>query len=147
MTAKLEAIFPGLVGSGYRVTSPAAKRYNCIAWAAGDPSDWWWPGPEGTSHGPAGVPRELTLDAFRAMFASLGYAVCDSADAEAGFEKIAVYATADGVPRHAARQLSSARWTSKLGRMEDIEHELSDLTSAIYGAVALLMKRPQAAAG
>jgi hypothetical protein len=31
MTAKLEAIFPGLVGSGYRVTSPAAKRYNCIA--------------------------------------------------------------------------------------------------------------------
>jgi hypothetical protein len=60
---------------------------------------------------------------------------------ESGFEKIALFAS-DGVPKHAARQLESGRWTSKLGTREDIEHALHDLEGAIYGSVALVMKRP-----
>jgi hypothetical protein len=46
------------------------------------------------------------------------------------------------VPKHAARQLPSGRWTSKLGPMEDIEHALHDLTGMAYGSVVLVMKRP-----
>ncbi len=46
-----------------------------------------------------------------------------------------------GVPEHAARQLANGRWTSKLGRAEDIEHQLHDLEGEVYGTVALLMKR------
>lgn len=33
------------------------------------------------------------------------------------------------------------RWTSKLGELEDIEHDLTDLEGAAYGKVVLLMKR------
>ncbi len=85
---------------------------------------------------------EATLDAFRLAFATLGYSACDDEDSEPGFEKIALFANDLGVPKHAARQLPTGRWTSKLGKMEDIEHGLHDLEGALYGSVVLLMKRP-----
>jgi hypothetical protein len=119
-------------------------KYNCIAWAAGDTKNWWWPDevsePE-SGHWPSGVPRLETLEVFRAAFATLGYLVCDHDQLEAGFEKVALFALA-GVPKHAARQLPNGRWTSKLGPMEDIEHSLHDLEGNAYGAVVLVMKRP-----
>jgi hypothetical protein len=58
-----------------------------------------------------------------------------------GYERIALYASADGVPTHAARQLRDGRWTSKLGRCEDIEDQLRDLQGENYGAVVHIMKR------
>jgi len=39
----IEENFPSLLSSGYDITSPATKEYNCIAWAAGDSEAWWWP--------------------------------------------------------------------------------------------------------
>lgn len=142
MVDPLAAIFPGLAGKPYLVTSPPSKRYNCVAWAAEDMENWWWPGQDTTSeYWPPGAPRLRTVDAFRQAFALLGYEVCDSADREAGFQKVAVYADDKGVPQHAARQLSDARWTSKLGQGEDIEHGLEDLAGAFYGSVVLILKR------
>jgi hypothetical protein len=71
----------------------------------------------------------------------LGYLVCDQDQLETGYEKIALFALAD-LPKHAARQLPSGRWTSKLGPMEDIEHALLDLAGIVYGSVVLVLKRP-----
>ena len=82
------------------------------------------------------------MEAFRLAFVVHGYAVCDQIDVEPGYEKIAIFADPDGCPTHAARQLSSGVWTSKLGRLEDIEHALHDLEGAEYGSVFLIMKRP-----
>jgi hypothetical protein len=31
-----EVEFPNLVATGYRVTSPTSKDYNCFAWAVGE---------------------------------------------------------------------------------------------------------------
>lgn len=146
MVERLDRAFPALRGSGYRVTSPQDDHYNCIAWAAGDTTCWWWPDEPGlpeSAHWPADVPREPTLEAFRQAFATLGYAICDDERLESGHEKIALFALR-GEPRHAARQLPNGRWTSKLGPMEDIEHELHDLTGLVYGSVVLVMKRPLA---
>ncbi len=83
---------------------------------------------------------------FVAAFASLGYTVCEGEGPEAGCEKIALFADADGRPTHASRQLPGGRWTSKLGKLEDIEHELHDLEGAVYGAVVLILKRAAVAA-
>jgi len=143
MVSPLEVVFPGLVGSGYQVTSPRDSDYNCIAWVAGDTHTWWWPGRDvGREYWPAGVPRERTRDAFVAAFASLGYTVCEGEDPESGYEKIALFADGDARPTHAARQLSGGRWSSKLGKAEDIEHALRDLEGALYGSVVVLLKRP-----
>ena len=147
MVERIEATFPGLRASSYRVTSLATREYNCIAWAAADTAHWWWPDadPTAAAFWPPGVPVEETLDAFAAAFASLGYTVCDGEGPETGYEKIALFADADGRPTHASRQLPGGRWTSKLGRAEDIEHGLHELEGAIYGAVVRIMMR--AAAG
>jgi hypothetical protein len=90
---------------------------------------------------PHGIPRAVSLAAFEAVFARLGYAVCPSADLEPGFEKIALYANSVGEPTHGARQLPNGRWASKLGAMEDIDHALHDLEGELYGTVVRIVKR------
>ena len=137
----LEDVFPGLRGQPYRIQSPRDDRYNCIAFAAGDDRNWWWPDAAGEDTWPAGVARTETVDAFRDAFATLGYVVCAGDQLEPGYEKVVLFALI-GVPKHAARQLPSGRWISKLGPSEDIEHGLHDLTGSVYGAVVLVLKRP-----
>lgn len=142
MVKPLDEVFPGLAGSGYQVTSPRNGDYDCIAWAAGDTHLWWWPGKDATKeYWPPGVPRERTSGAFVAAFASLGNVLCENDGLEGGYEKIALFADADGRPTHAARQLLSGLWSSKLGKAEDIEHRLHDLEGAVYGSVVLVMRR------
>jgi hypothetical protein len=94
----------------------------------------------GMSFWPAGMPREVTLAAFRLAFESLGYAVCNSSEVEAGFEKIAVFANS-GTPTHAARTLESGTWSSKLGQIDDISHDLRSVEGATYGIATLFLRR------
>jgi hypothetical protein len=146
MVMPFEEAFPRLAQGSYRITSPSDKRYNCIAYAADDTGNWWWPLPTDVKEvfWPAGVTRAETLVAFRELFASLGFSECTQENAEPGFEKIALFANDDALPLHAARQLPSGRWTSRLGECEDIEHELHDLEGEAYGMVVVFMKRPVA---
>jgi hypothetical protein len=117
LSPEKEALFPNLRRDDYSVTSEADWRYNCIAHAAGKSDAPWWPAEEGTEgvFWPDGVGREESLDALGAAFGTLGYVLCDNAEPETGFEKVALYADAVGLPTHAARQLPSGAWTSKLG--------------------------------
>lgn len=85
---------------------------------------------------------EESLAAFKAAFTTIGYGECDHESIEPGYEKVAFFASVAGVPTHAARQLASGLWTSKLGQLERIEHELRDLEGDSYGRVAMVMKRP-----
>lgn len=140
--AQLELEIPRLAQSDYQITSPEDISYNCIAWAAGDISKCWWPDQSNIGYWPPGVRRESSLAAFVDAFSDLGYSVCMSSDYEAGFEKIAIFAKGNGIPTHAARQVSVNRWTSKAGKLEDIEHKLKDVYGSIYGSVTIYMKRP-----
>lgn len=133
--------FPNIQSQGFRATSPATPDYNCIGWAAGEDDRFWWPRPEPDYYWPPGVPREVTLSAFVAAFSTLGYAVCKTPSLEKGYEKIAIYADSAGLPTHAARQLPSGRWTSKLGCNVDIEHTLMGITGPEYGTVKKYMRR------
>ncbi len=46
-----------------------------------------------------------------------------------------------GETQHMARQLPSGHWTSKLGDLDDIEHDLSALEGIEYGRVAMILAR------
>ncbi|HVC93843.1 MAG TPA: hypothetical protein VND64_09135 [Pirellulales bacterium] len=143
MVRRIDDIFPGLRGSEYKITGPPDPVYNCIAWAAGATDDWWWPvGDLRKVHWPTDAPREETLEAVQAAFGTLGYTVCDHAEPEPGYEKVALFANAASFPTHAARQLENGRWTSKIGQLERIEHSLRDLEGIEYGLVVVAMKRP-----
>jgi hypothetical protein len=137
----IEDLFPNLRKDSYFIASPETINYNCIAWAAGNGEKWWWPDPQSQYFWPPGIPREETIEAFVKAYEILGYSICQNAEYENGFEKIAVYVDSIGRPTHAARQLISGRWTSKLGGLEDIEHTLDGLAGSKYGNVAIIMKR------
>jgi hypothetical protein len=139
----MESFFPRLQTSEYKVTSPATIAYNCIAWAAGDTEKWWWPDPFNQYFWPSGIPRNESIDAFVKAFELLGYSICKDPNYETGYEKVAIYAKIDGRPTHAARQIDSEKWTSKIGQSQDIEHGINSLCGDIYGDPIVYMKRPK----
>ena len=140
----MEDCFPQLTFTGYGITSLQTPWYNCIAWAAGDTRKWWWPDPSPFTYWPPNIPRENTLQRFIEAFPTLGYEPCGDSDFEPDVEKVAVYADDDGFPTHAARQLPTGAWTSKLGREEDIEHHgLAGVEGEEYGHVVQVLRRPR----
>ncbi|MEO1395545.1 MAG: hypothetical protein AAFV90_21795 [Cyanobacteria bacterium J06634_5] len=140
MPSDLKDEFPNLKSTAYRETSPRTNEYNCIAWAAEEDDRWWSP-TQDAYYWPDGVPAEWTIDAVVLVFESLGFELCDSAELEAGLQKVAIYQGNDGDPTHAARQLPDGKWTSKLGDWEDIEHTLAGIEGEKYGSVCQIMKR------
>lgn len=113
--------FPKLTDDNHSPTSPPTDNYNCIAWAYEvsnkrmwpECPDYYWPS------NAAGVDELRTLIQ---LFLNAGYEECENAQQEDGFQKVAIYVNQEG-PTHAARQLESGRWTSKLGNLADIEHD------------------------
>jgi hypothetical protein len=138
----IEASFPNLPIHGYEITSPATTDYNCIAWAARDIDSWWWPDPFQQYYWPTSAPRTITIESFIKAYETLGFDVCENPDYEAGYERIAIYVDTNGIPTHAARQLESGQWTSKLGSLEDIRHPgLDSLSGTQYGSASVIMRR------
>jgi hypothetical protein len=90
---------------------------------------------------PEGALLEETLAAYIQAYQTLGYEICDADLLETGYQKIALYIDPRGIPTHAARQLPNGKWTSKLGWLEDIEHELDGLVGDRYGVVGQILKR------
>jgi hypothetical protein len=126
-----------------KITSLEDSSYNCIAWAAEDSDSWWWPAID--AYWPEGVEREETILSFVRAYATLGYEECADGSLEAGFQKIAIYTDARGIPTHAARQLETGAWASKLGKDCDIEHfSLEDVhqwPNVRYGKVSVFLRR------
>lgn len=140
--AEIRAEFKALNDS-FQVTSWPTDNYNCIAWAAEDIGNWWWPDPDGESFWPIGIPREETVDAFIAAFSTLGYEPCETGDLEPGYEKVAIYAVGNRT-KHMARQLPSGAWTSKLGEWWDVGHELAEeIEAPHYGIRKQVLRRQQ----
>jgi hypothetical protein len=137
----LELRYPNLALTYYTVTSPKSQEYNCFAWVAGDQERWWQPTPEDEFYWVPCVPMEETLPAYIQAYQTLGYVICDSAELERGYEKIALYVNNENIPTHAAKQLSTGKWSSKLGWLEDIEHELEGLTGEKYGRIGQVLRR------
>jgi len=63
--------FPNLTTGSYIETSPATSRYNCLAWAVGNATQWWWPDALDIYYWPRGVARSNTLESFIAAYESL----------------------------------------------------------------------------
>jgi hypothetical protein len=134
--------WPNLQDEDYIERSEDTTEYNCIAFSVGSKDEWWWP--IGGYYWPPDVPAEPTLAAFRIMYERIGYEVCNDGAIEEGYEKVVIYADAGDTPTHAALQLPSGNWTSKLGSDIDIEHSsLECLAGGSYGDVAMFMRRPR----
>lgn len=84
-----------------------------------------------------------------AAYQTIGYSECTEDALESGVEKIALFALPDPdsgllIPTHAARQLESGSWSSKMGPLEDICHTTpADPRGPLYGAPVRYMARPR----
>jgi hypothetical protein len=133
--------WPYLLSEGYDVKSVATPNYNCIAFAADAGDDvWWWPDVDHDAFWPVRW-REESERCFIAAFSVIGYRTCNDPSLERGIEKIAIYLR-NGVPTHAAKQLPDGRWKSKLGQLQDIEHNtLKAVEEYKYGKALIFMSR------
>ncbi len=137
--ALLAASFPNLARAGFEIVAQPSARYNCIAYAAGDTSRWWWP--DGVSYWPAWAPLTDSIASLTAVFSGQGYKLCDDGGVAAGCQKAALYES-DGKMQHAALQMPNGRWRSKMGKGPLIEHHSPDsLSGGIYGHAAITMQR------
>jgi len=149
----LESKLPNLRATPFEITSTETPRYNCFAWAADDDQHWWEPpnplydllDPVPTRYWPDGALAELSVDGLISAFATRGFAECATPDLERGFEKVAIYVNAaTGLPTHAAKQLVSGAWTSKIGDWEDIVHPtVQSVECPDYGRAVRFLRRPR----
>jgi hypothetical protein len=139
----METAFPLLAGTLYSEESPSTDIYNCIAFAFGDTHKWWWPRGGFGIYWPDGFPMSDDVEVLVRVFNTYGFFACPDGTYEQGFEKVVIYSNG-GKFKHAARQLESGRWASKLGEEQDIEHELPEhLNSSIYGTATEFLRRPR----
>jgi hypothetical protein len=89
------------------------------------------------------------MEAFVEAYGTLGFRLCFDGSLQPGIEKLALFGTVNPgdeppTPTHAALQLESGWWTSKLGPFEDISHEPVDAVNGpVYGKVIYYMARPR----
>lgn len=99
--------FPDLRMLGFERTSAPDPSYRCLSFAIGETAKNWWPGDYPASSDdfwPVPYSGSGGVAAFLVGLATIGFVPCGSADVEAGYDKIALYALHDEV-RHAARRL------------------------------------------
>ena len=141
----LQRNFPTLVEwVNYEIKSDPTPEYNCLAWALG--IDWASFNPEPFTGGYQwfpGVERIWTRETILKILANHNYQEEADRTLEQGWEKIAIYDDIHGIPQHFARQLQSGRWTSKMGRLNDIEHYNLECLEGYeaYGPVSRILKR------
>lgn len=141
---RLEKAFPRLRDTGCDLTSDPTPTYNCVAWAAErDQRRWWEPSTEVQHFWPAGVPRDYSMKAFVELFRAQGFEVGElDLSFDPSIEKVVLYPDQDGDFAHAAFQTATGRWSSKLGKWEDIEHDRpEDLLCEDYGPPQVLLWR------
>jgi len=150
---RIKQVFENLNDGEFEITSPFDPKYNCIAHAANDNEKWWWAVDSANAGNDVfwfnNIPHQPKLESFVLAFQKLGYQPCKNAELENGFEKVAIYVSAKdevhspkGTPTHMARQLSSGKWTSKLGQDVDISHKsLQNIEGKSYGVVKQILKR------
>ena len=151
---ELYHIFPNLAGTQLHITSPINWDYNCIAWVIGDNTKWYEPfgnvlpsasPPYFWPDGIPGRPNDKSYTTYVSFFEFHGYHVTDNELVELGYSKIAIYVKNNEF-RHVARQTSDGKWSSKLGKQEDITHELRALESERpfgFGTASIFMKKAE----
>jgi hypothetical protein len=136
----LEADCPSLKQHSYKITSPRDPRYNCVAYAVGDLTQFWYEVNIRGYYWPPGAGSADTLEGWTKVFGIHGYVETEDRTLEPEYEKVAIYASPDG-PEHVARQKASGIWTSKMGRGIDMDHTLEALEGDFCGKVVKIMKR------
>ncbi len=144
-TELLVGAFPNLANEGFSIVGEPSGVYNCIAYAAGDTSKWWWP--DGVNYWPPWTAETELIESVTEAFAGLGYELCDDGHVEDGYQKVSLYEV-NGEMKHAAIQMPNGRWRSKMGQGPVIEHHSpQSLSGGMYGDATTHMRKSESTTG
>jgi len=131
--------FPNLSEEGIEIVGRPSELYNCIAYAAGDTTGWWWP--DGIAYWPPWATLDNRMESLKEVFTGFEYEQCADGYSEDGYEKVALYEMQGGFA-HAALQMPNGRWRSKMGEGPVIEHHSPEsLSGGMYGEATVYMRR------
>ena len=133
------AEFPQLSSEDVEIVEQPSRQYNCIAYAVGDTTEWWWP--DGINYWPQWATLDNRMESLKEIFTGLGYEQCDDGIPEDGYQKVALYEI-QGRFQHASIQMASGAWRSKMGKGPVIEHlNPESLSGGMYGSPTTYMRR------
>ena len=136
----LARAFPRLSSETFEIVAQPSIQYNCIAYAAGDASEWWG-FEEKDYYWPDYATRSDSIESLVEVFAGLGFEQCQDSSLESGYEKVALYEVR-GVWTHAAVQMGGGHWRSKVWVGPVIEHlSPESISGGIYGNPTIYMRR------
>ena len=137
----IEVSFPKLVRRvNYDIASPEDFSYNCLAFVAGDRSNWWEPSGSLGFYWPPGFDRDETVETAVKIIAFHGFAEDLDIHGTAHADSVAIYAKGNEWT-HFARFIDG-NWKSKLGEDHNIWHSSLDvLEGEMYGQVARIMSK------
>ena len=136
----LNVLFPNLRNEGFTVVDPPSGLYNCIAYAAGDTSQWWDHTPR--RYWPSYATRSERIESLQEVFVGLGFEECDDGTIQSGYQKIVLYED-QGAWEHASIQMPNGAWRSKMGEGPVIEHlNPESLSGGTYGSPMIYLSRP-----
>lgn len=153
-----ERHYPQIRSHGYKVSSDTtehkSQKYNCVAFAAGGDTKFWWEGSTFNSKPvkkpgrfwPDGIDTDDSIETYVKVFESVGYSVYkgkieDCVKFELFCEKIIIYGYPEQAFSHVSYQLYFG-WIAKLGDWEDVKHKtFNALEGEYYGNVMVVMKR------
>ena len=127
--------------------SPQTADYNCLAFAAGDTGAWWEPyvipPTQPGIYWPQGVKPDNGIEDWEAALATVGFVPCADGAFDSALVKVAILGFGT-TAEHATRQLVNGKWVSKLGNLEDIEHDAPEtIGGGDYGEVLRFLCRPR----
>jgi len=137
----VEQDFPGLIGANYAL-SAEDFNINCLAYAMGDPSNWWEPPKGQGQYWPDGFSEDTSVQTAEEILRSRGYTEEIQIGKVPGGEAIAIYS--DGHEWTHFAKFSDGVWSSKLGDGHDVcGHDLEHLVGHLYGGVRKILAKPQ----
>jgi hypothetical protein len=134
------------------IKSPKTIKYNCAAFAVGQEDYWFECADESLKqlylgscefHWPENILQNASLNAYIELYEQHGFEKLSSLNADfvGGVTKIALYGKGDDF-MHASKQMPDGRWASKLGPLQDVEHDnLRVLEGPTYGMVKAIMQK------
>jgi len=132
----------------WSAASDPVGTYNCFGFALG--YNQWWEPPvfideliaNEEAIWPLGLSESLDIDNYIAAARTERFYVSQDAMWEESCDTIMLYFTTnDRKFQHAARQVSSGVWSSKLGTGSDITHAIDGIDRIDFGTGRIYMKR------
>ena len=139
--------YPNIInGINFKIIQQDNEDYNCIAHSLGYNHITIWPISKRFWVWDKTLPYINTINNFVSLYRKFNYEICEDSSWEFEYDKIALYISVlsgRNTVSHAAKQIDSYWWSSKIGGDELFEHTLEAIENKNVGTKYVFLKRPK----